>query len=85
MAFEPNEAQLHPGDNLILFTDGISEAFNEKSEEYGEDRLASFLQANQDFPSPSFIQSLFSDVLRFCGDAKPTDDMTLMCITRQQE
>ena len=81
--FEPKEAQLNPGDRLILFTDGISEAFNEKNEEYGEERLAAFIQQNWGSNPPLFIQALFSDVLRFCGSVRPTDDMTLMIVKRQ--
>jgi sigma-B regulation protein RsbU (phosphoserine phosphatase) len=82
-AFEPKEAQLYPGDRLILFTDGISEAFNEKNEEYGEERLGVFIQQNRESNPPLFIQTLFSEVLQFCGSVKPTDDMTLMVIKRQ--
>jgi serine phosphatase RsbU (regulator of sigma subunit) len=81
--FESKEAQLHPGDRLILFTDGISETFNGKNEEYGEKRLADFIQQNREMNAPLFIQTLFSEVLRFCGSVKPTDDMTLMIIERQ--
>jgi sigma-B regulation protein RsbU (phosphoserine phosphatase) len=84
VAFKPAEVQLQPGDNLFLFTDGISEGFNEKGDEYGEDRLATFLLQHQEFLSPHFIQSLFSDVLRFCGSAKPADDMTLVCVARSR-
>jgi len=82
VAFQSVELQIQPGDNLFLFTDGISEAFNEKGDEYGEDRLATFLLKRGQSPSADFIQSLFSDVVRFCGSAKPTDDMTLMWVAR---
>jgi sigma-B regulation protein RsbU (phosphoserine phosphatase) len=83
-SYESVEVQLQPGNNLFLFTDGISEAFNEKGDEYGEERLATFLLQHQEFLAPHFVQLLFSDVLRFCGSAKPTDDMTLMCIARSR-
>ncbi|HVN81867.1 MAG TPA: PP2C family protein-serine/threonine phosphatase [Terriglobia bacterium] len=85
VAFQSFEIQLQPGDNLFLFTDGISEAFNDKGDEYGEDRLAAFLLKLRTPPSAEFIQSLFSDVLRFCGSAKPSDDMTMMCVARSRK
>ena len=84
VTFQSVEIQLQPGDNLFLFTDGISEAFNDKGDEYGEDRLAAFLLKLRTPPSAEFIQSLFSDVVRFCGSAKPTDDMTLVCVARSR-
>jgi sigma-B regulation protein RsbU (phosphoserine phosphatase) len=43
---EARETRIGPGENLLLFTDGITEAFNEKEEEYGEIRLAAFLKAH---------------------------------------
>jgi sigma-B regulation protein RsbU (phosphoserine phosphatase) len=82
VAFEAKTVGLNPGDRLLLYTDGISEAFNANEEEYGEARLTAFLQAQSQISSRDLIDRLVSDVLAFCEPAKPHDDMTLMFIAR---
>jgi len=81
--FQVNNTQLQPGDALLLFTDGITEAFNELEEEYGEDRVTAFLQAHRGLPSEQILQLLVEEVLLFCGHVRPGDDMTLMLVKRQ--
>jgi sigma-B regulation protein RsbU (phosphoserine phosphatase) len=53
--FEEETLQLDPGDTLIVFSDGVSEAQNPNSEEFGEDRLMSCLEANRDLPAPKSL------------------------------
>jgi hypothetical protein len=77
------EAQIGPADRLVLFTDGLSEAFNAKEEEYGETRLADSVGRSRTLPPPAAIDSLTTDVLRFCGTVPLRDDMTLMLVARQ--
>ena len=78
--YEAEETQLRVGEKLLLFTDGISEAFNIDQQEYGETRLESFLRTHSTLSQADLIRRLTADVLAFCGDARPTDDMTLMSI-----
>ncbi|HYK90965.1 MAG TPA: PP2C family protein-serine/threonine phosphatase [Acidobacteriota bacterium] len=80
--FEERQVELRSGDRLLLFTDGVTEAFNLKDEEYGEARLTDFLQRNAALSSDELIKAIVGDVLKFCGAARPGDDMTLMAITR---
>lgn len=80
--FSDSVTQLASGDRLFLFTDGVTEAFNTEDVEYGETRLTEFLKTRQDLPEDQLIHALIADVLSFCGNAKPHDDMTLMNITR---
>jgi phosphoserine phosphatase RsbU/P len=81
--YEAEETELGVGEKLLLFTDGISEAFNVDQQEYGESRLESFFRTHSTLPQADLIQQLTTDVLGFCGDARPTDDMTLMAIMRR--
>jgi phosphoserine phosphatase RsbU/P len=80
--FESREAQLESGDRLLLFTDGISEAFNQNDQEFGEERLEAFLRNQAALNEEELIFGLIKDVLVFCDPARPTDDVTLMCISR---
>jgi serine phosphatase RsbU (regulator of sigma subunit) len=83
LAFEMHEMRIAAGEAMLLFTDGVTEAFNLSDEEYGEDRLEMFLKKNRDLPREDFIQALIRDVLQFCGPARPGDDMTLVFVDRK--
>ena len=81
--FLESETTIGPGDQLLLFTDGITEAFNLAQEEYGEARLGAFLQLNSRLPQEQLIQGLLQDVLVFCKEVKPIDDMTILSARRK--
>ena len=80
--FEARDACLGAGERLLLYTDGIAEAFNEADEEYGEERLEGFLRDHMGLKEKELIGSLMDSVLRFCGDVRQADDMTLLLIER---
>ncbi len=80
--FKSGQARLDAGDRLLVFTDGVSEAFNAHLEEYGETRLAEFLRDHLDLRQDQLIEGLIAEVLNFCGSVKPSDDMTLMLVSR---
>ena len=82
--YNAEETRLGLDERILLFTDGITEAFNADEEEYGERRLEGFLRTHATLPQADLIQRLATDVLGFCGDARPTDDMTLMSIRRTE-
>jgi serine phosphatase RsbU (regulator of sigma subunit) len=80
---ESRQVEIKPADRLLLFTDGFSEAFNKRDEEYGEDRLReSFVRVSK-LPPSIAVERLISDVLSYCGSVQPRDDMTLMLVERQ--
>ncbi|HEY8150380.1 MAG TPA: PP2C family protein-serine/threonine phosphatase [Vicinamibacteria bacterium] len=76
------ETTLVPGDRLFLFTDGITEAFDALEREYGEERLQAWLVAHAALAPPDLIESVREDVLAFCGNMRPRDDMTMMLVAR---
>lgn len=76
------ETTLVPGDRLFLFTDGITEAFDPLEREYGEERLEARLVAQGGLAPPDLIESVREDVLAFCGNMRPRDDMTMMVVAR---
>jgi sigma-B regulation protein RsbU (phosphoserine phosphatase) len=83
--YEIRSVQLEPGDLLVLYTDGITEAFNPKEEEYGLERLIQFLKSRAGSPCVEFIPALIAEVLKFCDTVRPADDMTVMLVTRQNQ
>ena len=80
---ETGQTRIGPADRLLLFTDGLSEAFNAREEEYGETRLAGALGRSRTLPPPAAIESLTADVYSFCAGIALRDDMTLMLVARQ--
>jgi serine phosphatase RsbU (regulator of sigma subunit) len=74
--------ELEPGDRLVLYTDGVTEAEDAKDREYGDARLGAWLQANREQPARVLIDGVIGEVLSHCGHAHPRDDMTLMCLER---
>ena len=69
--------RLHPGERLVLFTDGVIDARSSKNKLYGLKRLNRFVAANRDLPTGEFIDTLIDNVLEFCN-GEPPDDMTVM-------
>jgi sigma-B regulation protein RsbU (phosphoserine phosphatase) len=76
------ETTLAPGDRLFLFTDGITEANDALDNEYGEERLEARLTAQGALSPPDLVESVREDVLAFCGNMRPRDDMTMMLVAR---
>ena len=65
-----------PGDALLLYSDGVSEAMNPAEEEYGEERLARFLTDNAESSASQILDKIYEDVYGFMNGATPGDDIT---------
>jgi len=70
--------QLQPGDGVVLYTDGVTEAEDMTREQYGQERLAAVLQANWDRPAEAIKQAVVADLKRFIGAQNVFDDITLV-------
>ncbi len=70
-----SEVTLTPGDLLVLYSDGITEARNDHEEEFGEARLRQVLQANRNLRAADLLKKLLEDVNQFSA-GKQSDDMT---------
>jgi sigma-B regulation protein RsbU (phosphoserine phosphatase) len=71
--------RLHPGDILLLYSDGVTEAGAGCGEEYGEQRLIHTLRANRSLPAEALVQAISADVNEFSGAAR-TDDVTVVAL-----
>ena len=74
--------RIAPGDVLLLYTDGITEAQNAQEAFFDEDRLREVVRANQGRSAPDIQDSVIAQVSAFVGDAPQYDDITLMVIVR---
>jgi sigma-B regulation protein RsbU (phosphoserine phosphatase) len=76
------KVQLSPGDSLILYTDGLTEAKNDAGEEYGIERLFKLVSANYTLSSQSLVECCVHDVEKYLSNLQKTDDLTVMVIQR---
>jgi serine phosphatase RsbU (regulator of sigma subunit)/catechol 2,3-dioxygenase-like lactoylglutathione lyase family enzyme len=71
------ECQIHPGDCLALYTDGITESYNSADEQFGEQRLIETLQQHREASSQTTLASVLHEVRRF-SPHEQHDDITLI-------
>lgn len=69
-----------PGDLLILYTEGVTEAFDAGFNAFGEDRLAAVAQKARDLPAAAIRDRIISAIREFAGGAPQSDDITLVVI-----
>jgi phosphoserine phosphatase RsbU/P len=69
---------LEPGDAVLMYTDGVTEAFNTKSELYGPDRLKDDLSALLDKPAQDVVDGIYHAVETFAGGEEQSDDITML-------
>jgi len=82
---EEHIVSLEPGDNLIFYTDGITEAFSPEDDIYGEERLRATVQAADTSSAQAMLDAIDESVIAFAGDAPPSDDRTIMVIRRSKK
>jgi serine phosphatase RsbU (regulator of sigma subunit) len=71
------ERQLRPGDLFVLYTDGVTESFNEADEEFGEERLVDACRTRRGLPSQALLESVVGDVRSF-SPREQHDDITMI-------
>jgi sigma-B regulation protein RsbU (phosphoserine phosphatase) len=80
VSYESGTVTLQSGDWLVIFTDGVIEAENDRTEEYGEERLLTMLHANVALTPTMLLNTIMLDLDRFVGNAPQHDDVTLMLL-----
>jgi len=79
-SYDEDTLRLAPGDFIVAFSDGVSEALNEVGEEFTEERLLASITAHRDRPPQEQLDRVIADVRAFCGRATQSDDMTVVVV-----
>lgn len=74
--------KLEPGDAIILYTDGVTEAFNEERQQFGEKGLEKTLKSVPSADSKEIIEAIKEDVTEFSGNEPQSDDITILSLKR---
>jgi phosphoserine phosphatase RsbU/P len=77
VAFPGHTVVLRPGDRVVLYTDGVTEACNSCDEAYGPDRLAALISAQGGAAPAALVDSICRSVTSFAGTAPQADDITV--------
>ncbi|HWQ20297.1 MAG TPA: SpoIIE family protein phosphatase, partial [Methanotrichaceae archaeon] len=78
MEYEERQVQFMPGDVAVLYTDGVTEAVNNKGEMYGLKRLCSVMTKNGHLSAQVIMEKVLDDISEFSGDQSQYDDITLV-------
>ena len=70
------------GDNLLLYTDGLTESFNNEGEFYGEERLLEAIQSSHCSSASDLLDVVEKALLNFVMDVPPADDLTMLVLRR---
>lgn len=81
---KPYEIQLHPGDKIFVYTDGITDTINDNNEQYGKTRMLKVLNEQKDKNLSDTLNAVFNDIKKFKGYAKQYDDITMLAFEFKQ-
>jgi len=79
-AFEQGAVALSPGDVVVAFSDGVTEACNQADEEFTDARLLRALAPLREQSPQAIVDAVATAVSAFCGDATPVDDLTIVAV-----
>ncbi len=77
-----HETLLDPGDTLLLYTDGLTEARNSAELEYGEERLKNLAASSRNLQPEEMISAILKDLDAFRGVTPKLDDLTMLVLRR---
>jgi PAS domain S-box-containing protein len=80
--YEEEEISFSPEDRLLIYSDGISEAMNDRLEEFGEERLQKVVRHNLKETAGSLVEKIFAAVDAHVNKASQSDDMTVVLVRR---
>jgi len=82
VVYQEHRCRTEPGDMIVLYSDGVTEATSAEEEEFGEHRLAQLLVSLRTEPARAVIEKVNQAIVEFTGGAPPADDLTLVVARR---
>jgi serine phosphatase RsbU (regulator of sigma subunit) len=79
--YEMASHSMQPGELLLLYSDGVTEAKDSRGEDFGDDRLIAYLKENRELPVEELVDGIIEQVGAFAG--KPGDDVTVAAVRRR--
>lgn len=83
--YDEHEIHLHPGDALLLYTDGLTDAVNAEDEEFGMHRVCEVLRDAHQRAASEIVDALEASVRAHVGAVEAFDDMTMVVVKRKDE
>ena len=80
MAYETAEVSMKPGDRIVMFTDGITEAMDVKNDEFGEERLKAVIEKRPKASAQELMEKISSEVKSFSEGMPQADDITMVVV-----
>jgi sigma-B regulation protein RsbU (phosphoserine phosphatase) len=81
-AYAQGQVQLDPGDTLIVYSDGVTETWSARGEEFGEKGLAAIVNRGKGLDAASLQNEILRELDRYASGARATDDRTLIILKR---
>ncbi len=78
--FKEHDFEVHPGDTLFCYTDGVTEATDAHNVLFGNDRLLAALNMDPDASAETICKNVKSSIDTFVGEAPQFDDITMLCV-----
>lgn len=78
--FSQQRITLHPGDRMVLYTDGVVETMDSSEQFFGQERLVAFLREHRRSSAREIVASLKSRLQQFAGTPTPMDDTTVIAV-----
>ena len=82
--FKTEKVQLKPGDRLVLYTDGVTEALNANDEFYNESYLSRVLHEHRRADVPTLVKQVVASIHQFAEGVEQADDITLLILGYQK-
>ena len=78
--YSGDQLEMKPGDTMVLYSDGVTEAHNVAGEEYGEERMVEVMKQYHDSAASVVLDKLIESVKEFAHGAEQYDDVTALVV-----
>ena len=83
--YDSRAIMINPGEVIVFYTDGVTEVFNDKGEQFGLDRLVALIKKHKDDKSEEIQNAIFAAVKKFASKNHAFDDLTMIVLKRLPE